>query len=375
MEPFKNVFNQQLVTHIATRFSNEFEQFNAEAFVETVMENFDGMELKARSNQIKQALTIHLSDDFINVSEGILRTLAIPSVEEKHAPIHQDKGLGGWAIMPIGDYVAEQGLSHIETSMKLLFELTMRFSSEFAIRPFLDAHPEAVLALLHQHCEHPNMHIRRLISEGTRPRLPWGMQLTKFVEDPLPVIELLEKLKDDEAEYVRRSVANNLNDIAKDHPDLVASIAKKWWPKADKRRQRLIRHGCRILLKEGHPSVLATLGFNPPKLHNTQLNLDQTSVRFGDAIGFGIVLSSASKQPQKLMIDFAVHHQKSNGSMMPKVFKWKTVTLQPSSTETLSKSHLFKAITTRKYCAGEHAIEVLVNGGSVGKTSFELVMD
>lgn len=374
MEPFKNVFNQQLVTHIAERFSNVLEQFNSRAFIGSSMQNFEHLELKARSNQITQALITHLPDDFVEASEAILNTLAAPSEEEKIAPSDQQQGLRGWAIMPIADYVAEQGMAHLDLSVKLLFELTMRFSSEFAIRPFLHNHQSEMLEFLHQQCQHPNMHIRRLISEGTRPRLPWGMQLTNFVTDPLPVIALLEKLKDDEAEYVRRSVANNLNDIAKDHPDLVSKIAKKWWPKADKNRQRLIRHACRTLLKNGHPSVLATFGFHPPELKSVELLVEQKAINFGEAVSFSLILHSSSNQPQKMMIDYAVHHQKANKGTTAKVFKWKTLTLNNSGKENLSKSHVFKAITTRKYYPGEHSIEVFVNGLSVGKTAFQLLM-
>lgn len=373
MEPFKNVFNLQLVTHIAQRFSDEFAHFDEGIFIECAMENFDELALKARSNQITQNLAKQLPDDFVQAADGILRTLRMPSVEEKHLPTKLTEGLGGWAIMPIADYVAEKGMGHILLSMKVLFELSMRFSSEFAIRPFLHAHQNAVLPILHKQCEHPNMHIRRLISEGTRPRLPWGMQLTNFVADPLPVIALLEKLKDDEAEYVRRSVANNLNDIAKDHPDLVADLANKWWQKADKNRQRLIRHACRTLLKNGHPSVLATLGFHAPHQLDTRFSVTQKQIDFGEAIDFSLELKNTSTQTQKLMIDYAVHHQKANKGMTAKVFKWKTLTLKGMSTQSMSKSHVFKAITTRVYYSGEHAIEVLINGVSVGKCAFELL--
>jgi 3-methyladenine DNA glycosylase AlkC len=162
--------------------------------------------------------------------------------------------------MPLTHYVGRNGLKHFDLSMMLLKEMTKRSSSEFDIRYFLLDSPLRAISILQEWTQDPNQHVRRLVSEGTRPRLPWAMRLPVFIEDPSPLIPLLDALKDDEEEYVRRSVSNNLNDIAKDHPDVVAGIARQWLKGASKNRQRLVRHACRTLIKQGHKETLAALG-------------------------------------------------------------------------------------------------------------------
>ncbi|MEE8058465.1 MAG: hypothetical protein V3T17_11615 [Pseudomonadales bacterium] len=188
------------------------------------------------------------------------------------------------------------------------------------------------------------------------------------------MLELLEQLKDDNKEYVRRSVANNLNDIAKDHPDVVAEIAAQWMKGASKERKKLIRHACRTLLKNGHRKTLKVLGFNPPIIQQASIDILTPEVVFGDALQFTLSLCSDSNQDQSLMIDYIVHHQKANGKTSPKVFKWRTTTLSAKKTLTLAKKHTIKKITTRVYYSGLHMVEIMVNGVSMGKVDFQLLM-
>lgn len=199
-------------------------------------------------------------------------------------------------------------------------------------------------------------------------------QLPMFIKDPLPVIELLERLKDDESAYVRRSVANNLNDIAKDHPDLVAEIASRWMNDASKERTQLTRHACRTLLKNGHQKTLRVFGFKPQKLTQESLNILTPNVEFGKSLQFTLSITSNAKKSQSLMIDYIIHHQKANGKTTPKVFKWKTTTLPPNETLTATKSHPFKKITTRVYHPGLHTLEIMINGISIGTADFQLQM-
>ncbi len=252
--------------------------------------------------------------------------------------------------------------------------MTKCSSSEFGIRFFLLAAPEKTLSVLNKWTDDKNQHVRRLVSEGTRPRLPWGMRLPLFIDDPAPVVELLEKLKDDEKEYVRRSVANNLNDIAKDHPDLVANIAEKWMIGAGKERKRLIRHACRTLIKNGDKKALRVLGYGAPKLGDAKLEVLTPEVAFGDALQFSLSISSISNRDQLLMVDYVIHHQKANGSTSPKVFKWKSTTLSAKKSLTAIKKHGIKKITTRVYYPGAHRVEVVVNGVSVATADFQLLM-
>ena len=259
--------------------------------------------------------------------------------------------------------------------MILLNAMTRRFTSEFSIRFFLLASPEETLNTLKNWLQDDNKHVRRLISEGTRPRLPWAMQLPSFIQNPTPVIELLEALKDDPEEYVRRSVANNLNDIAKDHPDLVADIAKKWMQGADINRQKLIRHACRTLLKQGNQKALEVFGYGKPKLGSIKLEIHEEQVKLNGNLEFSLSIESTSESDQSLMIDYVIHHQKKNGKTTPKVFKWKKATLLAGKSLSMSKKHPFKAITTRVYYNGLHEVEILVNGQSIAKNSFFLSID
>jgi len=230
------------------------------------------------------------------------------------------------------------------------------------------------LSVLKTWVDDPNCNVRRLISEGTRPRLPWAMRLPAFMADPAPILPLLEALKDDSEEYVRRSVANNLNDIAKDHPDIVARIAGQWLTGADRNRKRLLRHACRTLIKQGHQGTLKALGYGPPRVELEKLGIFTPRVPFGAALEFELWLTSTADYAQPLIIDYAIHHRKASGRTTPKIFKWKTTTLAPLETLRAKRKHAIKKITTRVYYPGAHLLEIFVNGVSIGREDFELVM-
>lgn len=369
-EPFKNLFNLPLIQHMAEQFQIHFTAFDKAGFVSAASDQLESLELKARSQQITAAMGRYLPENFEQAGGILLASLAADV--EGTRPEDENHGISGWAIMPMGDYVGLHGIEHHDASMTILKAMTSRFTSEFSVRPFILAAPEQTLKTLSTWIEDENHHVRRWISEGTRPRLPWGTQLPCFIQNPAPVIELLEVLKDDPEEYVRRSVANNLNDIAKDHPDLVADIAEKWLVGADTNRQRLVRHACRTLLKQGNQKVLKAFGYDTPKLESGALSLLYDEVRLHGELLFTLDLTSASDQDQTLMIDYIIHHQKKNGATSPKVFKWKKVTLPAKQFMSMTKKHPFKAITTRVYYAGAHEVEVLINGQSITKKRFHL---
>ena len=206
------------------------------------------------------------------------------------------------------------------------------------------------MSVLKKWTKDSDRHVRRLTSEGIRPRLPWAMQLPAFIKNPAPVIELLEILKDDREEYVRRSVANNLNDIAKDHPDVVAEIAEKWMKGASKERAKLIRHACRTLIKKGNKKVLQVFGYEPPKIQQVSIDVQTPDVMFGTALQFSISISSNASHDQPLMIDYVIHHQKANGKTSPKVFKWLTKSLMAKKSLTLTKKHRSEERRVGKEC-------------------------
>jgi len=336
-EPFKNVFNSRLVAIMASHFQRQWPKFDAQAFTLLASHDLQTLELKARSQQIVRAMCAYLPDNFQITAELLLNTLS-PVLESGQFPDQSDEqGLSGWVIMPLADYVGLYGQGHFELSMRLFKALTRRFSAEFGIRFFLLQMPEQTLAVLKQWCHDPDHHVRRLVSEGVRPRLPWAMQLPLFMRDPAPVLALLEHLKDDEALYVRRSVANNLNDIGKDNPTAMLDVVEAWITGVSKERLQLIRHACRSLIKKGDQRTLRLLGYRPLKLAQFELTLQTPEVILGEALIFSIVIRSKVLLEQPLIIDYRLHHLKANGKTTPKVFKWRTTTLAGNKTLQLTK--------------------------------------
>jgi len=372
-EPFKNLFNETVIKDIGKRFAGAWAEFNYTGFISAAGHGLESLELKQRSDQITEAMARYLPADFEQAAT-ILQACLAADDEHGHKRKETGQGLSGMAIMPMTYYVGRYGTDHFEPSMVLFKEMTRRFSSEFGIRYFLLAEPDRTLATLKEWTGDTDKHVRRLVSEGTRPRLPWGMQLPGFIENPAPLLELLEALRDDPEEYVRRSVANNLNDIAKDHPDLVADIAAGWLKEADDNRQKLVRHACRTLIKQGHKPTLAALGYGTPKINIQHLEILTPKVIFGTGLEFELSLTSSVQKPQPLIIDYAIHHRKANGGTTAKVFKWKTFTLQAGATHSALRKHAMKKISTRRYYPGIHSLEILVNGVSFGRKDFELVM-
>ncbi len=372
-EPFKNQFNKKMIANMGGHFAKACPEFDNAAFVAEAVNNLDNLELKERSAQITAVMADFLPDDFARAAEIMLTSLA-PEENGTGGVDMNARGIAGWAIMPMTHYVGLYGLGHFDLSMNLFKEMTKLFSSEFGIRFFLIAEPERTLSVLEKWTRDPSPHVRRLVSEGSRPRLPWAMRLPEFIKDPSPLLPLLEALKDDEEEYVRRSVANNLNDIAKDHPDVVAQIAGRWLKGAGRERKKLVRHACRTLVKQGQKKALKALGYGPPRIELVKLSITTPRVSFGEALIFELSLSSTSKNAQPLIVDYAIHHRKANGKTSPKVFKWKTTTLAPYAALNAKRKHSMRKITTRVYYPGAHRVEILINGVSLASKSFKLVM-
>ncbi len=341
--------------------------FPKKPFITAALNGLEALELKERVRHIIAVLHRYLPSDFSKTADLLVQ------LKLNWIPGDPDDNLEGFAAWPIIDYVGEYGLAHPEKSLDVLKELTSLFSAEFAIRPFITEHTELTLLTLKHWCIDPNEHVRRLVSEGSRPRLPWGTQLPQFIEDPAPIFLLLEKLKDDEREYVRRSVANNLNDISKDHPEAVIDRCRRWKKSAPANREWIIRHATRTLVKSGHPAVFGLLGYTEtPKLNVQALAVSPKKIMLGESIMFQFTLQSTHTKPQSMIIDYAVHHMKANGSTRPKMFKFRSVNIDPGETLVLTKRHAIKPITTRKYYPGIHAIEILINGKTFGREAFTL---
>jgi 3-methyladenine DNA glycosylase AlkC len=371
-EPFKSVFNPVMIAAMAEHLAARAPGFDREGFVALASEGIEARELKDRAAQITRALDAHLPRDFVQACD-----LLVAALHPDDAPPFSDRptdadGIRGWAVMPMADWVALRGLDDLDRSMAALGAMTCRFSAEFAVRPFLAREPARAMAWMHRWAGAANPHLRRLASEGCRPRLPWGMRLGVFVADPEPVIALVTRLRDDPEDNVRRSVANNLNDIAKDHPDRVAALAADWLSDAGPERHRLVRHALRSLVKAGHPEALAALGLGPAPVRLERLEIATPVVVFGTALEFSIVLRLDGDRPRALELDYAVHHVKADGATRPKVFKWRRLALEPGTALRLSRRHPMRPITTRVYRDGAHRVEIVVNGRALGAAAFRL---
>lgn len=371
-EPFKNFFSIPLIEKMGALLGNAYPPFDQQKFKALASADFEALELKQRSNQIRDALVATLPHDIGVAGPILIQTLGSESPIDGGTTKEQSEGLSGFAIMPMADFVSEVGINSPTISYGVLEELTKRFSAEFAVRPFIVADPDNAMHQFAKWAKSNNPHVRRLASEGCRPLLPWGLRLQNFVKDPSPLLPILDELKDDPTEYVRRSVANNLNDIAKNQPDLVAQIAKEWLKGATKDRQRLVRHACRTLIKQGHQPTLAALGYNALDVEFSTFGVQSYKINLGQALQLGFTIKNTTNKSQPFILDYAIHFMKANGSLSPKVFKLKTGDLKPDQTLRIEKAHMIKPITTRTFYPGEHKIEILANGKSLGSLPFIL---
>ena len=367
-EPLKNSFGPEVPERIADALAEAMPGFDRAAFLADCLDGYDDLELTDRAKHVAAAMAAHLPSDRGEALRLLTATLGPEDAELS--------GMEGFFYLPHVYFAAEYGLDHFEDAMTAQYELTKRFTAEFSIRAYLEHHTEATLARLREWVDDPSEHPRRLVSEGTRPRLPWAPRLKGFQADPAPVIELLELLKDDESEYVRRSVANNLNDIAKDHPDLVVQIAQRWWGDADDNRRRLIRHGLRSLIKAGNPGALRVLGYGPDSalvVRSVAITPDTTAI--GGKVSVVAALHNPTDETLAGLIDLRVHFVKATGETSPKVFKGAEVEVAPGETATVAKTISVKQHSTRKHYPGTHIVELLVNGDVRPGAQFELTAD
>ena len=361
-------FHEENISQLSVRIHNNYPQFQSKKFLASIFDTLHTLELKERSLLITDALTKHLPFDYEKNLSILMNSLPIENTDLEVT------GFEGFIMMPLCSFVSRHGLEHFELSTSALYELTKRFTSEFDIRFFIERYPEKMLEKFTQWAEDDNVHIRRLVSEGTRSRLPWAFQLKKYIDDPSEIIPLLTLLKDDSELYVRRSVANNLNDISKDNPDMVIALLKQWQDADNKNMKWLIKHALRTLLKKGNEDALSLLGFSPSDALAVDISLSKEIVSLGNALEMIIKIKSSSKNEIPLMIDFIVWYQKANGKLLPKVFKLKQTVIKAKSSIEIKKLHKFADYSTRKHYAGKHQIALQINGKVYEKVTFDLSM-
>lgn len=362
----KDGLGAQAIKRIATSVALVVPGFNAKAFQKDAERGIAELELKARVHHLIAVLHRHYDLPFKKLSRYLQ---LLPDVWDSGREGDNKASFAAW---PLIDYVAVHGLQYPQEALQTLEKLTHMFSAEFAIRPFIQLHTDATYARLLQWCEHPSEHVRRLASEGSRPRLPWGMRLPQFIHDPEPLLAILEKLKADESLYVRRSVANNLNDISKDNPEWMIALCQKWLSEGDENTNWIVKHALRSLVKAGDARVFPLLGYtDKPKVALSAISLTKNRIIQGDSIGFSCVVTGTQKA-QRLVIDYVVYFMKANGKLAPKVFKLKNIQLAANETIQLTKLHSFKPITTRRYYAGMHRIAIQINGVEMAASDFYL---
>jgi 3-methyladenine DNA glycosylase AlkC len=362
----KDQFGPSAPRAISTMIHAVLPSFRKEAFLRDALRGYGPLSLTARGKRIADALHAHLPADFPRAVDILLESASQP--HEHRA----SSGMAGFLYMPHLLFVAAHGLEHFEESMRAQHALTQRFTAEFSIRAFLEKYPDRTLARLHQWTVDPSPHVRRLVSEGSRPRLPWAPRLRAFQRDPRPVIELLEKLKDDPELYVRRSVANNLNDIGKDHPELLASVARRWLRGASAERRWIVCHALRSAVKRAEPGALAALGYGEnAAVKPSRVIIAPSAPRVGGDVKISFELANRSRTAQKVLVDLLVHFVKARGTTA-KTFKLRAVALAPGERAIFAKRIGLAQLTTRRHYPGLHRVEVLLNGKRAPLGEFRL---
>jgi 3-methyladenine DNA glycosylase AlkC len=294
--------------------------------------------------------------------------------------VARQPALKGFDLWPITEFVQAYGLGDFDRSLQALHQLTQRFTAEFALRPFLRQHHARTFAVLERWARDTNHHVRRAASEGSRPRLPWGERVPALIEDPRPGLAVLEILRFDPELYVRKSVANHLNDISKDHPAVVVATLRRWQREAGAPQrahvQWTVRHALRGLIKQGHPGALRMIGASHrADVAVRDFTLTRKRLRVGDTLHFTLAVESTSTSPQRVVVDYILHFVNASGSHGVKVFKLKTFELPGKGRVELSKSHSLKPITTRTYYPGEHRLQIQVNGTVKHDVSWFVIRD
>lgn len=365
---FRTVFNEKSVKQTALQIKAVYPEFKESAFVREVLDGFEALSFGDRNAKITDALYTYLPKEFPTAVAILTASLG------EALQVEALEGYEGFYVMPLSTYISRYGRDHYEISIQALIEMTQRFTSEWAIRTFLEDEETKTLAHLEVCAKSDNCHVRRLVSEGTRPRLPLSSRLYSFMKDPTPLLRLLELLKGEPTRLVQRSIANNLNDIGKDNPDAVVAFLTQWKKENVKDVEWIIRHATRSLLKEGHLGTLRLLGFDPDiSIQEVALHTITPTVILGDTLLFECEISLANPREEKIVVDYLLYFKKADGTLKPKVFKLSSQSILPNTTLRLSKRQPLKPASTRKYYEGEHAIQLQINGKLVGEAiSFEL---
>jgi 3-methyladenine DNA glycosylase AlkC len=354
----KEIFNAERLQHIATEMTEVYPAFNAKAFLKLASDGLAELSLMQRLARVSESLHAVIALDYEQTLE-LLRALA-PRLNSR------------FVSMFLPHYVAAYGAHAFEPSMEALKYFTAFGSSEFAVRHFLRSDVERALAVMKRWSLDADEHVRRLASEGSRPRLPWSFRLEQVQADPALAASILDNLNADSSLYVRKSVANHLNDITKDHPLWVLDLIEGW-SLEDPRTAWIARHALRSLIKQGNQRALAIIGATgKPQVQIHDLKVQPPVIRLGEKVTLSFTLKSTTGDSQRLVVDYGIDYVKASGSTSTKVFKLKAFTLAAEASESISRAQHIRQLTTRKHYAGKHAVHILVNGERLASSVFEI---
>ena len=361
----KDIYSSDFYIRFSDIIKDIIPSFDSRKFINLIFDNaWNSRELKDRMKHTANVLHNFLPKDFEKATKIIEKIIS-------KLQLNRFTGVS-IEFMFLPQYIETYGIEHFEASVKSIEFITRFTSCEYAVRPFIVRYGDKMIKQMYQWSLHENHKVRRLASEGTRSRLPWSIALPELKNDPSPVLPILENLKNDPSEWVRRSVANHLNDIAKDNPQIVTSIAKKW-KNISKHTDAIIKHGCRSLLKQGHPEILEYYGLNnSKKIRVSAFNMTIPKVKIGNDLKFSFTIQNADKKPQTIRIEYAIFYLRQNGALSKKVFKISEKQFQPGERADIQRKQSFKIITTRKFYPGQQKFSLIINGQERKLAAFEL---
>tara|TARA_Y100000766_G_scaffold218436_1_gene190386 strand:- start:1689 stop:2807 length:1119 start_codon:yes stop_codon:yes gene_type:complete len=363
----REIFDKALIMKIGNQLKAVFNDFKVNSFM-TKASCFDKKDgLKDRANNIAEALVEFLPADY-ETSADIIKSTFKPLKKNQN-------NWNDFFLMPYAIYVEKKGCKkeYLTTSFDLLKAITMRFTSEFSIRTFLVNFPKATFKVLHEWARDENPNVRRLASEGCRPRLPWAREIKSFKKNPKFCIELLQILRNDDSKYVQKSVANHMNDITKDNLELALIVLDNWKKENNKNTNWIVRHALRSEIKKGNPKALKIEGYSlDPQIEISNFFLSSNKIKIGDSIDLSFTITNKGGTVENLIIDYICYFIKSNGKTSSKTFKISRKKLQKKEYIIIKKSHSFKPLSTRKIYAGKHKITLFINGKIFNEKSFEL---
>lgn len=371
MKALKEIFNKQNIKKFSQVIAAADKNFDSAKFLQVATKNLDQLELKARVKLIADALFETLPKDYPKALKILVKSLAPEDLESDSWNGPTMEGLNGFHLWPVTQYIEDHGVEDFDLSMEALALVTKRFTAEFAVRKFLNHNPKKAFAFFERWSKDKCTHLRRLSSEGIRPNLPWGQKVAYIHQNLKLNIPLLMTLFNDESEYVRRSVANHLNDISKLDEKLFLDTIKKL-KRSDKNQMRIASHASRSLLKKGHTEVLKISGYHPPEKLKAKFILAEKKINEGAHLNFAMNLQNDSTKPQTLLLHLHFFYPRQNGKFSKKTFFLKKVKLAKKESFDFKKKHHFKKVTTRKHYPGQYRIELVANGKTLAETSFQL---